>query len=267
MIVDEKFIKAAYEMAKVSGELIKKYYRNNIKIEEKEEASNPKDRVLESIVTIADKEIEKELRDIVEQNFKDHGIIGEEYPNKNEDADYVWVFDPIDGTKAFVMGIPVFATLISLLYKGKPVLGIINQPITNELWFGAKGHQSTLNNKPIKTRKCKNLNDAFLSAYSLDMFAIEKDKEAFLQLKERTKYCVFSCSPYTFGSMAMGLPVDIIAEHSAGIYDFASHVPIIEGAGGSVTDWQGNPITIDTDGHVLAISDPDLLPEVLKILN
>ena len=147
------FIPYLNQMADEAALVIKNYFRKPINIDDKQD---------DSPVTIADKKSEAVIRKIIEKNFPTHGIIGEEYGSTRENADFVWVIDPIDGTKAFISGMPTFGTMVALLYEGKPVLSIINQPISGERWLGIIGQPTTLNNKPIKTRNCSQLNQATL---------------------------------------------------------------------------------------------------------
>ena len=152
-MIDKNISEFANDLADIASEITKKYFRKHFAEENK---SN------DTPVTIADREIESAIRDAIIKKFPDHGIVGEEYGLINENADYKWVIDPIDGTVSFVIGRPIFGNLIALSYQNKPILGIINQPITNERWIGIVDEESKLNNEIIKTRKCNNIEDAIL---------------------------------------------------------------------------------------------------------
>src|SRR5665213_1219911 len=142
-------------LADKAGGIIRHYFRQPLTVEQKADKSP---------VTVADREAEAEMRALIETRFPDHGIIGEEHGRTRPDADYVWVLDPIDGTKSFISGVPLFGTLIALTFRGAPILGLIDQPIQRERWLGAAGRKTTLNGKPVATRACRNLGDATLYA-------------------------------------------------------------------------------------------------------
>lgn len=155
----ERFAAVGNEMADASGKVIRKYFRQSFAILDKDDLSP---------VTIADRDAEESMCSIVMKNFPTHSIFGEEngWRCKENSADYVWVLDPIDGTKSFVTGKPLFGTLIALLYKGKPIVGIIDQPILRERWMGIEGKRTTLNGREISTRPCSELSQAYLSTPS-----------------------------------------------------------------------------------------------------
>jgi len=209
-----------------------------------------------SPVTIADREAETALRGRIERRFPAHGILGEEHGSLRKDAERVWVLDPIDGTKSFISGVPLFGTLIALVERGVPVLGVIDQPISRERWVGARGRPSTLNGAPISTRACSTLAAATLFATTPDMFR-GADADAFQRLKSAVKLARFGGDCYAYGLLAAGF-IDLVVEASLKPYDFAALVPVIVGAGGSVTDWRGDPLGLASDGRVLACGDPRL---------
>ena len=180
------------------------------------------------------------------------------------DADYVWVLDPIDGTKAFITGLPIFGTLIALLHRGKPVLGIIDQPILKERWLGVSGERSTFNGKPIQVRACPTLDRAYMYSTAPIMFpgAFEKRHEA---LTQKVKLFRWGGDCYAYGLLASG-HVDLVVENSLKLYDFAALVAVIKGAGGLITDWQGKELDIHSDGSVLAAGDPAIHRAAMAIL-
>lgn len=242
--VDPAFLSLAHTLADDAGAVIRRYFRTNVAIDDKSD---------ESPVTIADREAERVMRERVAASLPDHGIIGEEHGSLRPDADWVWVFDPIDGTKAFITGKPSFGTLICLMYRGTPVLGVIDQPIIGERWVGAVGHGATFNGQPIRTRACPDLGLAALYSTDPTMFK-GGDMDAFRRLEGAVKLRRFGADCYAYGLLASGF-IDLVCEADLKLYDFAAVVPIIAEAGGLVTDWRGRPPGPDTDGRILAAGD------------
>ena len=218
-----------------------------------------------SYVTDTDKGIERELRVMIEKAFPQHGILGEEYGAQNADAEYVWALDPIDGTAAFVAGLPVFGTLIALLHDGVPVVGIIDHLVTNDRWIGAAGRATTRNGKIVQTRKCHSLADAMLSASNPDFFRAEQ-RPTFERLRSRTQWRIYGGSCYSYGLLASGR-TDLAIDAGLSIHDYAPYVPIIEGAGGIITDWSGYPITVHSGEQILAAGDKERHAEAIELLN
>jgi inositol-phosphate phosphatase/L-galactose 1-phosphate phosphatase/histidinol-phosphatase len=245
--VDAALIGFANELADAAGEIVRQYFRRGVAVDDKPDMSP---------VTIADREAETALRGRIERRFPAHGILGEEHGSLRKDAERVWVLDPIDGTKSFISGVPLFGTLIALVERGVPVLGVIDQPISRERWVGARGRPSTLNGAPISTRACPALTAATLFATTPDMFR-GADADAFQRLKSAVKLARFGGDCYAYGLLAAGF-IDLVVEASLKPYDFAALVPVIVGAGGSMTDWRGDPLGLASDGRVLACGDPRL---------
>lgn len=217
-----------------------------------------------SPVTVADKKIEARLRARLSDRFPDHGVLGEEQPPVNPDAEWVWVIDPIDGTKAFMTGKPTFATLIALLWRGTPVIGVIEASGMRERWVGAQGQRTTLNDKPVSTRACHAMKDAALYATSPRMFEGE-DEEAWLRLRDAAAYDLYGADAYQYGMLASGW-CDLVCEADLKPFDFCAVVPVITGAGGVVTHWSGAPVTVHGDGRILAAGDPDRHREALALI-
>ncbi len=245
--VDAALIAFADELADAAGEIVRRYFRRGVAVDDKADLSP---------VTIADREAESALRARIETRFPDHGILGEEHGSRHADAERVWVLDPIDGTKSFISGVPLFGTLIALVERGVPVLGVIDQPISRERWIGARGRRSTLNGVEISTRACPALASATLFATSPDMFK-DGDADACERLKSTVKLARFGGDCYAYGLLAAGF-IDLVVEAGLKPYDYAALVPVIAGAGGSMTDWQGKPLGLASDGRVLACGDPGL---------
>jgi inositol-phosphate phosphatase/L-galactose 1-phosphate phosphatase/histidinol-phosphatase len=240
----DKFVALAGALADVARPIIKGYFRTGTPVSDKADASP---------VTEADRAAEAAMRDTIKAAFPEHGILGEEFGPENSDADYVWVLDPIDGTKAFVTGKPLFGTLIALTRGGRPILGVIDQPILDERWLGAAGRVSTLNGAEISTRATSGIDAAWVYATSPDMFE-GADADAFDRLANQVKHTLYGADCYAYGLLAAG-HTDIVCEASLKPYDYCALVPIIEGAGGVITDWSGAPLTIASDGRVLAAGD------------
>jgi len=245
----------AEELADAAGAVIRPYFRQTIAVDDKADASP---------VTIADREAEQAMRALIEARFPADGIFGEEFGTIREDAEFVWVLDPIDGTKSFISGIPLFGTLVALLHRGRPVLGIIDQPISHERWRGVAGQRSTHNGNPIHARPCPDLAAASLFATAPDMFR-GADAAAFARLKAQVKLTRHGGDCYAYGLVASGF-IDCVVEASLKPYDYCAMVPIIEGAGGIFTDWQGKPLGLHSDGRVLAAGDRRVHEAALTLL-
>jgi inositol-phosphate phosphatase/L-galactose 1-phosphate phosphatase/histidinol-phosphatase len=245
----------ADELADAAGAVIRPYFRQKIAVDDKADASP---------VTIADREAEQAMRALIEARFPEDGIFGEEFGTVREDAEFVWVLDPIDGTKSFISGIPLFGTLVALLHRGRPALGIIDQPISQERWRGVAGSPSTHNGNPIRARPCPDLAAASLFATAPDMFR-GADADAFARLKAEVKLTRHGGDCYAYGLVASGF-IDCVVEASLKPYDYCAMVPIIEGAGGVFTDWQGKPLGLASDGRVLAAGDRRVHAAALALL-
>ncbi len=234
----------ADRLADAAGAVARRYFRQRIAVDDKAD---------ESPVTVADREAEAAMRALIEAEYPSHGILGEEHGTVRGGADLVWVLDPIDGTKSFISGVPLFGTLIALCHEGRPVLGIIDQPISRERWRGLKGMRSRFNGDEIAARPCDSLGKATLFAGAAEQY-VGGDADAIQRLKGSVKLTRHNGDCYAYGLVALGF-VDLVAEAGLKPYDFCAIVPVIEGAGGAVTDWRGAPLDIASDGHVLAVGD------------
>ena len=191
-------------------------------------------------------------------------MIGEEFGRDRPDASHVWVIDPIDGTKAFISGLPIFGTLIALLRDGVPVLGVMDQPISGERWIGAAGRPTTFNGRPTRTRACAALGQATGFATSPLQFS-PADTERFDRVRRAARLMRYGTDCYGCGMMVLGF-ADLWIEAPLKLYDFAALVPIVQGAGGLITDWRGETLGHQSDGRVLAAGDPALHREVIELL-
>lgn len=238
--------------------MIRPLFRSALLVEAKGDASP---------VTEADRGAERAIRALLADRHPDHGVIGEEYGTTNPDAEWVWVLDPIDGTRAFVTGRPLFGTLIGLLHRGRPVLGLIDQPTTGERWIGVEGQPTSFTSRfggTPRCRPCATLAEAELSCTSPDMFDADSAPR-FAAVKAAARRTTWGGDCYAYGLLALGL-VDVVVDATMKPWDWAALVPVIEGAGGRCTDWAGRPLTLDGDGTVLAVGDPALLPEATRLL-
>ena len=254
-MIDDDTIRLAHDLADASGAVIRRHFRQPFDIEQKGD---------DSPVTVADRGAEREIRGILGKRRPDDGIVGEEYGAERPDAELVWVIDPIDGTRSFVIGRPVFGTLISLLANGTPVLGLIDQPIIGERWVGAAGHPTRFNDKPVRVRACAGLEKAHLATTSPHQFAVA-DRATVFDLGEAAASMVYGDDCYNYAGLASGW-IDGVVEDGLKLHDFAALEPVVTGAGGIMTDWRGNPLNAQSAGDVLACGDKRLHEIVMRRL-
>ena len=257
MTAPGEFLAFAHELADAAGAVIRRYYRTPVAVDVKSDASP---------VTIADRETEEVLRGLIRARYPGHGVAGEEFGAERPDAEHVWHLDPIDGTKSFIVGRPLFGTLIALVHAGRPVLGVIDQCILAERWVGAAGAPSTWNGRPIRVRACPALRDAVLSTTSPRIFRAPGDRAGFARVEDTVRLPMYGGDCYGYGLLALGL-VDLIVEAELDPYDFMALVPVIEGAGGLITDWQGRALSAASDGRVLAAGDARVHAEARQRLD
>lgn len=251
----QEFVALADRLAEAARPVIRKYFRTPVAVDVKAD---------DSPVTIADREVEAEMRALIKAAFPEHGILGEEHGIENGDAEYVWVLDPIDGTKAFITGKPSFGTLIALARNGRPILGIVDQAILGERWLGASGHPTTLNGQPARVRECDALSKAYAYTTGPEFFC-DKTLPAWNRVAARVRQPRYGCDCYAYALLASGF-VDLVVEAGLKPYDFAALVPVIENAGGIITDWQGQSLNIHSDGKVCAAGDKRLHAQALEVL-
>ena len=252
----KEFVSFANTLADNSAEVIMQYFRRQFNIETKED-NTP--------VTIADKKSEEKIRELIEQTYPSHGIVGEEYEEVNFDSEFTWVIDPIDGTQSFIAGHKDFGTLIALLQNNKPILGIINCPAHQERWIGIHNQPTTLNGIVVSTSSIQKIQDGYAFTSGL-YFENDKFKKGFDKIIQRAKYYRFGGDCYMYGMLATGL-IDIVIEDTLKIWDYMALIPVIEGAGGVVTDKYNKKITLDSKGSIIATANPELHNEVTKLLN
>lgn len=249
------FIDLAHRLADASGRIIRGYFRQPIQIDGKADASP---------VTAADREAEQAIREILADARPSDGVIGEEFGNTDTDAEYVWVVDPIDGTKSFISGRPIFGTLIALVRNGTPILGVIDQPVNSERWIGATGAGTRYNGDTVTVRACPSLADAIAGTTAPDLFGPGQG-ERWRKLAAGAKHVVYGGDCYTYAQIASGF-VDAVLEAGLQAYDFCALAPVVEAAGGIVTDWHGNPLSLSSDGTILACGDSRTHAEILALI-
>jgi inositol-phosphate phosphatase / L-galactose 1-phosphate phosphatase / histidinol-phosphatase len=250
-------IALANRLADAAGDAIRPFFRSSFSHEAKSDASP---------VTEADRAAEAAIRSILDAECPHDAIIGEEYGEKPGTSGRTWVLDPIDGTVSFMAGRPIFGTLIALLEGDWPVLGVIDQCISGERWVGAAGKETTLNGKTVRTRSCRSLADSTLASTGPQYFG-EHDAGHFMALAAKTahKRMVWGGDCYNYGLLAAG-QIDLVVEAGLKLHDFAALVPIIEGSGGLMCDWTGEPLHAVSDGHIIALGDSARLEDVLESL-
>ena len=245
----------ADKLADASGKVIRPYFRSGIGVDTKGDGSP---------VTLADREAEAAIRAIIAQEFPDHGLWGEEHGRARAGAVYEWVIDPIDGTKAFLCGVPLFGTLIALCENGRPLLGILDQPIQRERWIGLRGHGTHFNGKRVRAKPPVPLASAILCSTTPDMFAGWKAPKH-QRLAARCAFTRWGVDCYAVGMIASG-NVDLMADALLKPWDFLALVPIVEEAGGIVTDWTGAPLTTTSGETFLAGANPEIHAAALALL-
>ncbi|NHN86269.1 histidinol phosphate phosphatase [Acetobacter musti] len=253
----------ALALADVAGTVIRPYFRAPIGSDDKSDASP---------VTVADRTAERVMWAVLVERHPEHGILGEEFGLENEGAGYRWTLDPIDGTRAFITGRPTFGTLIALTYDGEPVLGVIDQPVTGERWLGVKGRPTVFRPgfgsaagwQPAATRRCSALAGADLSCTSVEMLE-DAPRDVWGKLKASVKRVSWGGDCYAYGLLALG-QIDVIAECAMKVWDWAALVPVVEGAGGRMTDWNGDALRAGGDGTVLAVGDAARLNDAVACL-
>jgi inositol-phosphate phosphatase/L-galactose 1-phosphate phosphatase/histidinol-phosphatase len=249
----------AAEAADAAAAVTRGYFRREIDVISKND---------ESPVTRADREAELAARAVFEKHFPKHGIIGEEQGVSRGDAEFIWVIDPIDGTKQFVTGNIGYGSLFALTWNGEPLLGLIDMPMKHERWAAARGLGTLFTDyrgtHKSHVRACPTLSDAMLTATAPEMFKGPKIP-AFQRLSEAVRFTTWGNDCYGFGLLASGF-VDLVVESSLGVYDYMALVPVIEEAGGIMTDWQGAPLTLQSDGSVIAAGDRRCLEATLSLL-
>ena len=246
----------AAHLADLARPIAKRYFRSDLKVIDKPDTTP---------VTLADMEIETRIREEIVRVYPTHGVLGEEHDDTNLEAEWVWVIDPIDGTKAFTCGKPQFGTLVALTYRGKPVIGVIDQPITDERWIGVKGGGATLNGVATRASSArKPLVETILLITAPEQFT-GAGAAAFARLKAACKGVYYGGDCYNYALIASG-HVDLVVEMGLKTVDFAALVnPLVE-AGAVACDWAGRSLSLNSDGTIVAAANQALADEVLAVL-
>lgn len=244
-------------LADEAGKIARPLFRSALATETKDDRSP---------VTQADRAIEQKLREIIGKTFPDHGFIGEEFGAHNPGADFVWVVDPIDGTRAFMTGKPLFGTIIGLMHAGKPVMGLVDQPFTHERWLGQDNAFAEFNGKPIRVAAPRTLGEARLFTGSPNMF-FGDNFDRYLTLCKTARWPQYGCDCYAYGLMAMGC-ADLVVEQDLKLHDVVGIAPIVTGAGGVAVDWNLREIdaSFGKPGGFIAASSMALAEETAALL-
>ncbi len=247
-------------LATSSGETILPFFRTSLSIDNKSSAEefDP--------VTEADRAAEAVMRRLIKANFPQHGIVGEEFGSEREDAEYVWVLDPIDGTKSFISGFPIWGTLIALLHRGTPVFGMMHQPYIGERFSGDSGsaqYSGPTGERKLAVRRCASLAEA--TAFTTSPLLMNTDDRAvFNRIEDAVRLMRYGGDCYSYCMLAAG-HLDLVVETELKPYDIAALIPIITGAGGVVTTWEGKPA--QSGGRIIAAGDPRVHAQAMKLLN
>ncbi len=246
------------QLATVSGDTILPFFRTALAVENKKAGGfDP--------VTAADRAAENAMRALIRKTFPGHGIIGEEYDSERTDAEYIWVLDPIDGTKSFITGMVAWGTLIGLMRFGEPVFGMMHQPFTRERFSGDGGatrYRGPAGNRELRVRECASLDNAILSTTS-PLLMTKSDRAAFVRLENKVRLSRYGGDCYAYCMVAAGL-IDLVIETEIKPYDIVAIIPIITGAGGIVTTWDNGPA--QSGGRILVAGDARVHQAALEML-
>src|SRR5438270_13781083 len=247
------------QLATASAEMILPYFRTSLSVEDKSLGAgfDP--------VTVADRAAEQAMRALIRKHFPSHGIVGEELGAERPDADYVWVLDPIDGTKSFISGMPAWGTLIALTHRGTPVLGLVHQPFVGERFSGdgaSARYRGPAGERALLVRACASLAQAVLYTTSPRLMNAA-DRKRFERVQEMVRLSRYGGDCYAYCMLAAG-HIDLIIEAELKPHDIVPLVPIITGAGGVLTAWDGGPAL--SGGRVLAAGDRVVHAAALKLL-
>ena len=254
-----EFESFAVELAGLAAEAALPWFRNDVETEDKGggRGFDP--------VTRADRDAEAAIRRRIAERYPDHGVIGEEYGEDRPDAEHVWVLDPVDGTRAFIAGLPLWTTLIALRAEGRPSVGVIAQPYLDEVFLGGPSGAVLISRgetRPIRTRACESLNQAIIATTDPDIFT-GSELGAWTQVRAAARLARLGCDAYAYAMLAAGR-IDLVAETSLKPWDWSALVPVIEAAGGEVTNWRGD--APDDTGQILAVGDVAIRDQALVTL-
>lgn len=256
MIDLDAMIALAERLVEASAKEIRPRFRRPIPTERKADISP---------VTEADRSAEQAMRAILKSERPQDGIVGEEYGNSEGTSGLTWVIDPIDGTKAFMTGRPTFVTLLALLEGDRPIVGVIDQPITGDRWIGARGRPTLQNGQLVRARSTTTeVGDAIFSTTDHGLFP-DGDAETYRRVSGACSIRTYGGDGYAYGLLASGW-IDVVLESGLKLHDFAALSTVVEGAGGIMTDWSGAPLTAKSDGRVLAVGNAALHARLLALI-
>ncbi|MCB6184436.1 hypothetical protein LIN78_12855 [Leeia sp. TBRC 13508] len=247
-ILDKDIEKDFFQMADAAKEISMRYFRQPLEVYDKPDLSP---------VTQADMQIEAWLSSYVKANFPEHNFFGEEFGFIDNGSEYTWVVDPIDRTKSFAAGMPTFATLIALLKNQQPIAGLVDFPVTNERFFSKKLGKTFLNGKQCHAKQNRDPAKAIAFTTSPEKYIGEKQLQVLSRIRQRSSYLRYCYDSYAFAGIALGT-VDVVVECNIKPYDCLALVPIIEGAGGVISNWDGSPIDLHTKGNIIASSNMEI---------
>jgi inositol-phosphate phosphatase/L-galactose 1-phosphate phosphatase/histidinol-phosphatase len=250
-----EFLAFAGRLAEAAAAVVGPYFQRPIGVDFK---------AVNSPVTEADLAVETRLRELIADAYPDHGVIGEELASERTDAEHVWVVDPIDGTRSFINGIPMFTTLIALVRDSAPLIGVIDQPTLGHRWAGGGGVATTFNGAAARVRPCKSLDEAVICT-SAPVYYTGDAIAPFERLRDAVHWVQYGSDAYGFGQVASGF-MDLGVESGMGVHDYCALAPVIESAGGLMTDWLGAPLTVHSGDQVLAAGDPAVHAAALALL-
>jgi inositol-phosphate phosphatase/L-galactose 1-phosphate phosphatase/histidinol-phosphatase len=254
-LIEDKHVAFAVELADVARAVLRENRLARVDVSVKADRS---------LVTAMDILIEDRLRSMIAARYPSHGIIGEERDWVRPGSEHVWVLDPIDGTTAFIAGMPVYGTLIALAIGGVPHLGIIDIPAIDSRWIGAEGRRTTRNGQKVSVRSCPSLAEAIMTNSNQDYLA-QNERPALDRLRAATSARVYGGASLNYGLLADGR-TDLALDGGQKVFDFAPFRPIVEGAGGIVTDWSGAPLTLESSGQLLGAGDARVHAQALDLV-
>ena len=252
----QEYVEFANKLADEASKISMQYFRTKLSIDQKNDMSP---------VTIADQNTEIKIREMINKKYPNHGILGEEFEAIKPDSEFVWVIDPIDGTRSFIAGHKDFGNLIALTQNNNPILGIINCPAHQERWVGIINKETTMNNNVVKTSNTSLINESHFCTSGLYL-EDEHFKKSCDKIINKTKYYRLGGDCYMYGMVASGL-IEIVLEDTLKTHDYMALIPVIEGAGGVVTDKYGNPVTINSEGSIVASANKSLHNQIINIIN
>jgi inositol-phosphate phosphatase / L-galactose 1-phosphate phosphatase / histidinol-phosphatase len=250
----QRALALAERLADAAREIARQHFRRPLAVERKADLSP---------VTIADRAIETEMRRLIREEFPQHGIQGEEFPAEGA-GEFTWVLDPIDGTKSFISGMPLFGSLIALTQGARAVLGVIEAPAQGERWLGVEGMPTRCNGAPVRSSACRGIEQARVYSTTTDAFSATRLRR-YDAYSRRAAQRRFGGDCYLYGMLASGY-CDLVIEAAMKPHDFQALVPVVEGAGGRISDWSGRALDANSGDAVLAAATPELWEQAVAAL-